>query len=174
MNIFFRICFSALIFFSFISIDRVFGEPIKLPGSTNVTLKERALPPRYDKCHLCHLKKKKFFEPQKFETEREHKRVEATHGDIILSCNNCHDANNSNYLLSPRSPKASFSFTSPVCKRCHAAIYRDWTEGIHGQRTGGWTGEKIQFNCIDCHDPHSVRFKKMKAVDVPGAKSGVE
>lgn len=151
---------------------RCFSEgPIRLPGSPNVTLKERALPPRHDKCHLCHLKKKEPFEPNKFATQKEHNRVEAIHGDVVLSCHNCHDVNRNNYLLSPRSPQASFSNTSPVCKRCHAAIYRDWTEGIHGHRIGGWRGEKIQFQCIDCHNPHSVRFKPMNAVDVPGSKS---
>ena len=169
------VSFFSLSLLSLFVAGRCFGEePIMLPGSTNVVLKERALPPRHDQCHLCHIKKKKFFVLQKFETLREHNRVEAAHGDVILSCNNCHDMNRNNYLISPKSPQASFSNTSPVCKRCHAAIYRDWTEGVHGQRIGEWSVEKVQFHCIDCHDPHSVRFKKMQSVDVPGTVSDEE
>lgn len=139
----------------------------KMEEKFHVKLKERELPPRYNQCHFCHVPKSHLFVPQVFETNLEHKRIFAKHGDQKFSCNNCHDSNRNNYLKSTKDYQASFYNSSPVCRSCHNTIFRDWTLGLHGQRTGGWNLPKTQFHCINCHNPHDVKFKSMEAVEVP-------
>ena len=128
-----------------------------------IQLRERALPLRHNECHNCHLKKYKFFIPEVKEDRREHSHISLQHGNLNISCNHCHDANNSNYLRA-----ATFENSSPVCDRCHSERLKEWREGFHGKRQGGWNvSEVIQWHCIDCHDPHAVRFKKMEAKPKP-------
>ncbi|HLD73422.1 MAG TPA: hypothetical protein VJB34_00775 [Bdellovibrionota bacterium] len=133
----------------------------------HVQLEERQPPARHNQCHLCHLKKFKFFIPKVKSERREHQDISLKHGSLEISCNNCHDVNNSNYLRTESKTQTSFENSSPVCRRCHIEQYSDWLEGLHGRRTGGWNRNKVQSHCIDCHDPHSVTFKKMKAKPAP-------
>ena len=132
-------------------------------------LKKRPLPPRHNQCHLCHLKKSKTFVPKAKQTTREHADRNLQHGNLDISCHSCHDIHNSNYLRSfSQEEPASFENPSPVCIRCHRERYRDWKNGTHGKRVGGWDPKAhIWYNCVDCHNPHSVRFKEMKAVPPP-------
>ena len=132
-------------------------------------LKERRMPPRYNQCHLCHLKKNKYFMPKAKQTHREHADRQLQHGNLDISCNSCHDINNSNYLRSySKAEPASFANPSPVCLRCHRDRYREWKNGTHGKRIGGWD-PKLQkwYSCVDCHNPHSVKFKPLKAEPPP-------
>ncbi|HBQ22016.1 MAG: hypothetical protein A2Z91_01495 [Deltaproteobacteria bacterium GWA2_38_16] len=151
-------------FFIFFLVSQVGFSQEKIPP-----LKKRPLPPRHNQCHLCHLKKDKYFISKAKPTRREHTDRHLQHGKLNISCHHCHDINNSNYLrsFSPEEP-ASFENPSPVCIRCHRERYRDWKKGMHGKRIGGWD-PKLQewYSCIDCHDPHSVKFKPMKAVPPP-------
>lgn len=132
-----------------------------------IVFHERPLPKRYNECHLCHLKKEKKFMPSAKHPQKEHFDYPLIHGKKEISCHSCHDINNSNYLRSSVSNQASFANTSPVCQQCHAEQYRKWKKNIHGKWGGEWKGVQIQYHCIDCHDPHSVTFKKMKAVSPP-------
>ena len=137
-------------------------------GESHITLKEHPLPARANECKLCHMAKQSQFISKKNRTHLEHAQIEAKHGRKILACNYCHDKNNHNLLASRTDFPASFANPSPVCQQCHAEIFRDWKAGIHGKRTGGWTGnERVQFHCIECHDPHSVKFKAMEAKPAP-------
>ena len=45
-------------------------------------LKKRPLPPRYDQCHLCHLKKSKPFVPKAKPTQKEHADRNLQHGNF--------------------------------------------------------------------------------------------
>ncbi len=132
-------------------------------------LKKRPLPPRHDQCHLCHLKKSKLFLPKAKPTQREHADRNLQHGNLDISCHSCHDIHNSNYLRSfSQEEPASFENPSPVCIRCHRERYRDWMAGTHGKRVGGWEPKShIWYHCVDCHNPHSVKFKEMKAFPPP-------
>lgn len=134
---------------------------------SETVLKDRPLPRRSNECHLCHLKKEKRFMPSAKQPNKEHFDYPLTHGKREISCHSCHDVNNSNFLRSSVSNKASFQNSSPVCQQCHAEQYRKWKKNVHGKRAGSWQGTQIQYHCIDCHDPHSVTFKKMKAVPPP-------
>jgi hypothetical protein len=136
-------------------------------GEGKIELSTRPLPPRHDQCQLCHLKKSLQFMPSKHKPSQEHVGYSLSHSNTEISCNACHDANHSNYLkTSPEFP-ASFSNSSPVCQRCHSDEFKAWSQGIHGKRTGNWNGDRVQKQCIDCHNPHSVKFKSMKALPAP-------
>ena len=146
-------------------------------SASEVRLTERKLPDRYDECNLCHLKKKLEFIPSKHKPNREHNDYPLRHSKSEMSCNSCHDINNFNFLKSSKELSASFENSSPVCQRCHSEVFRDWRQGIHGKRSGEWMGKKIQNQCIDCHDPHSVKYKSVKARSAPvrpafGVKKG--
>lgn len=131
-----------------------------------IELNHRLLPPGANECHFCHTSKSRQFIGKKTQTELEHQNKESKHGKIEIKCHSCHDINHSNYLISTLTHPADFENSSAVCQRCHADRYRDWRNGIHGKRVGSWQNQTIQYHCIDCHDPHSVKFKSMKAYDL--------
>ena len=132
-----------------------------------IQLNPRALPERHNECQFCHTKKNRAYMSSKTNPTLEHSEKSARHGKVDMACQSCHNINNSNYLRSSTFAEASFENSSAVCSQCHAREYRDWRRGIHGKRLGNWNGEKVQFNCIDCHSPHSVNFKKMEAAPHP-------
>lgn len=53
------------------------------------------------------------------------------------------------------------------CGQCHGTIFRDWTAGIHGKRTGFWNGKKEYWVCIKCHSAHDTKFKSLKPKPPP-------
>jgi nitrate/TMAO reductase-like tetraheme cytochrome c subunit len=129
-----------------------------------MNLQKRPLAPRANECQLCHIKRihREVFIPSKNNTKREHFEIEISHGSLKKSCNDCHDVNNSNKLVFP----ATFENTSLLCSRCHSERYIEWQKGIHGKKVGSWKNN-ISFHCIDCHNPHSVSFKKMQSRPAP-------
>lgn len=113
-------------------------------------------------CQFCHIKRNDLlvFNSPKSETKREHAQMTSWHGRQKKACSDCHDGNNSNYLYLP----ATFTATSLVCARCHSERYEEWREGTHGKKIGGWKKGNVALACMDCHDAHSVNFKKMQAL----------
>jgi hypothetical protein len=144
-----------------------FWVSVSIAAPEQVTLHPRPLPARADECNLCHLSKSLRFMPGKRVTELEHKGYPLEHGRIQMSCNSCHDANRSNFLRAVPMFPATWKNSSPVCQRCHAVVFRDWSHGVHGKRTGNWNGEKVQNHCIDCHNPHSVTYKPTQVIPAP-------
>ncbi len=142
---------------------------IKDSRGQKIDLEVRKLPPRWDQCHPCHPHKQKEFMSTKSTTLIEHKNIQIEHGRFEILCQHCHNVNDSNYLRAHASGPSSFQNSSNVCERCHADRYRDWVEGIHGRRVGSWNQQKAQLHCIDCHSPHDVAFKPMKASPPPVA-----
>ena len=131
-------------------------------------MKDHAPPARAEQCQFCHTDKQSKFVSKKNHTELEHSQNISQHGGKILACNFCHDKGNHNFLKSTAAFPASFSNPSPVCQQCHEEEFRDWKKGIHGKRIGGWKGDdRQQLHCIECHDPHSVKFKSLKAKPAP-------
>ncbi len=65
---------------------------------------------------------------------------------------------------------ATIPFTQSylLCGQCHGDKLRDWRMGVHGKRVGMWNGEKTYFLCVNCHNPHSPRFKGVQQVTVDG------
>lgn len=140
-----------------------------------VTLLPHTPPAEAVHCQDCHAKKNKEFILSKKKTTLKHENFAGKHGRTDVACGGCHDRNNSNFLRSTPDARASFVNPSPVCKQCHQDRYKDWEIGIHGKRLGGWNIGKKQLHCIECHGPHSVRFKTMKAEPAPiKPKLGIE
>jgi hypothetical protein len=42
---------------------------------------------------------------------------------------------------------------------------------VHGKRVGRWDGDKTYFLCVNCHNPHSPRFKGVSQVMVGGRET---
>lgn len=136
--------------------------------ASKIQLKEHPLPKRHNECSFCHIKKDRFFAKKSTALKLEHEGISHKHGKREMSCHMCHDINNHNYLIQTKGLQASFSNPSPVCARCHQERFRDWKRGLHGKRSGGWLVQtKTQFNCIDCHQPHSVKFPTMQTIEDP-------
>lgn len=133
---------------------------------SEVKLKTPTPKPIYQQCTDCHRKKNFESIPKEYQPKRNHENLSLKHGNKEISCNFCHDKNNFNLLMQTEE-KSTFLGPSGTCKQCHVEEYEDWSKGIHGKRSGGWKGERVQFHCIECHNPHSVTFPKMKAQPAP-------
>lgn len=138
----------------------------------SIQIKERDRPPRWNECQDCHPSKKRQFITNKVKTKLEHAKNFSKHGRAEVACHNCHDVNNNNYLRSTPSNPVKWENSSGVCQRCHADRFRDWKKGAHGKRIGGWRGDVTQYQCVDCHNPHSVRFRIMDAVPITNIPPG--
>ncbi len=77
-------------------------------------------------------------------------------------CLDCHDAADRNVLHLSSGDPVPFTESYRLCGQCHGDKYRDWRAGVHGKRVGMWDGQKTYFLCVNCHDPHSPRFKPLK------------
>lgn len=96
-----------------------------------------------------------------------------THSDIVinhgigenkLSCNECHNRENRDYLVDKEGREIDFDHSYQLCGKCHFRQKRDWIGGAHGKRESYWAGERVVRNCTSCHSPHSPAFpKKMPA-----------
>lgn len=135
-------------------------------GQVPMNLIQRNLVPRANECQHCHIKRtnREVFVPKKNKTHKEHFEIEIAHGTLKKACNDCHDVNNSNKLLAP----ATFENTSVLCARCHIEHFREWEKGFHGKKVASWKNN-VAYHCIDCHNPHNVKFKTMEAK--PGPKN---
>jgi hypothetical protein len=90
----------------------------------------------------------------------EHDSIELKHGD--LWCLDCHDTDQRDLLhLSDASP-VEMAESWRLCTRCHAKKIPDWRAGVHGKRTGYWSGPKEYFTCVVCHDPHHPLFEPIE------------
>lgn len=74
-------------------------------------------------------------------------------------CLDCHDFGNRDMLHLSSGDLVPFTESYRICSQCHYNKYRDWRLGIHGKRVGMWEGRKTYLLCVNCHDPHSPRFK---------------
>ncbi len=127
------------------------------------------LPKTITPCRACHGPEKDF--PVNFKRREDllvHKNVKLNHGGVRVWCLDCHHPDNRNYLLPLSDGKLiPFEKTFLLCGKCHGTKYRDWRNGIHGRRTGSWNGVKTYYLCINCHDPHSPKFKPIVPMPPP-------
>lgn len=82
-------------------------------------------------------------------------------------CLDCHDAKNRDKLHFTSGVLIPFTESYKLCGQCHGDKYRDWKKGVHGKRVGEWNGAKTYFLCVNCHNPHSPRFKPIKPKPMP-------
>jgi hypothetical protein len=93
----------------------------------------------------------------------EHKDIVLEHGNNRF-CLNCHHPTNRNSFVDYDGSEIPEASVVQLCAKCHGTIYRDWQAGVHGRENGFWKtglGEKSRLRCIQCHDPHSPKFKAM-------------
>lgn len=129
----------------------------------------KPLPKTITPCRACHGPEKDF--PVDF-TRREsllvHRNIQLNHGGVRVWCLDCHDSEDRNHLLSLSDRKPiSFDKSYLLCGKCHGTKFRDWREGIHGKRTGYWNGVKTYYLCVNCHDPHSPKYKPIEPMPPP-------
>jgi hypothetical protein len=94
----------------------------------------------------------------------EHKDIRLEHGNNRF-CLNCHHPTNRNSFVDYDGAEITQADVVKLCAKCHGTIYRDWQAGVHGRQNGFWKaefGDKTKLRCIQCHDPHSPKFKEMK------------
>jgi uncharacterized CHY-type Zn-finger protein len=96
------------------------------------------------------------------------------HDDILYDhdsenrwCLACHSETNRDSLVLAGGKLLSFNESYRLCGQCHGPKYSDWRLGIHGKRTGSWNGQKEYHLCVDCHDPHSPKIKKLQPMPPP-------
>lgn len=139
------------------------------PGSAAVAASPRpgeiqAEPPPFSEgvfpCSECH-------EGAGDPTRRElgaHEDVQAAfdHDAENRWCLDCHDNQKRDVLRLASGAHVPFTESYRLCGQCHGDKYRDWRSGIHGKRVGHWDGERTYLLCVNCHNPHSPRFKAIK------------
>lgn len=94
----------------------------------------------------------------------EHKDIRLEHGNNRF-CLNCHHPTNRNVWVDYDGSEIPQANVVNLCAKCHGTIYRDWEAGVHGRKNGHWNvamGESTKLRCIQCHDPHSPKFKAME------------
>jgi len=94
----------------------------------------------------------------------EHKDIMLDHGNNRF-CLNCHHPKNRNTFVDYDGAEIAQADVVLLCAKCHGTIYRDWQAGVHGRQNGFWKadlGDKTKLRCIQCHDPHSPKFKALK------------
>ena len=97
--------------------------------------------------------------------EDEHEETELDHG--FLWCLSCHDADDRDRLHLVDGRRVDFSESWELCTQCHGLKRADWRAGVHGKRTGRWSGPKEYLNCLSCHDPHAPSFKALAPEPAP-------
>jgi len=96
-----------------------------------------------------------------------HIRLDFVHMKDINKCSTCHNPGNMDQLITLNGNKVRFDESFTVCVQCHGEKGRDWKRGIHGKQVGSWAGKKVRYNCTECHDPHSPKFRAMAPVSSP-------
>jgi hypothetical protein len=94
----------------------------------------------------------------------EHQDIKLEHGNNRF-CLNCHHTTNRNAFVDYDGSEIAQKDVVLLCAKCHGTIYRDWQAGVHGRQNGFWNvslGDKTKLRCIQCHDPHSPKFRAMK------------
>jgi hypothetical protein len=85
-------------------------------------------------------------------------------------CLDCHDAQNRDVLRSASGQHIPFTESYRLCGQCHGDKLRDWKVGVHGKRIGMWDGAKTYFLCVNCHNPHTPKWKGISDVTVAGKR----
>ena len=86
-------------------------------------------------------------------------------------CLDCHDLQNRDQLHLTSGAPVAFTESWRLCGQCHGDKLRDWKLGVHGKRVGRWDAGKTYFLCVNCHNPHTPRFKGVTEVVAGGKKT---
>jgi hypothetical protein len=97
----------------------------------------------------------------------DHAQIALDHGPRDHWCFDCHQADDRDVLHLAGGRRIPFSESYRLCGQCHGDKYRDWRVGVHGKRTGSWSGEKQYLLCAHCHNPHAPRFRPLAPLPPP-------
>ncbi len=151
-------------------IQAVKNEPEPLKNSSGSNEIAVQAPPFSDgiyPCSECH--KDLVPNPKRRELVDMHDSISAifNHDKENRWCLDCHDMKNRDYLKLASGALLDFKESYKLCGQCHGDKLRDWKVGVHGKRTGYWNGKKEYLLCVNCHNPHSPKFKGLKPEPPP-------
>jgi hypothetical protein len=116
-------------------------------------------------CTECHDGKDVKLERRKL-TE-EHSKILLRHGTRERWCFDCHAPTDRDKLRLASGSLVEFKESYRLCGQCHGPKLRDWRAGVHGRRSGSWSGAKRYRLCVHCHDPHAPKFKPIVPKPAP-------
>ncbi len=100
-----------------------------------------------------------------------HQGISGAHGK--LNCVACHHPDEGYQSLRLADGKSlPYTEVMQLCAQCHGPQYRDYQHGAHGGMNGYWDlsrGNRTRNNCIDCHHPHSPKYRTFLPVPEGGA-----
>lgn len=99
---------------------------------------------------------------------------ELEHGRGRIWCLSCHDFRNRDYLRTLLDELVDFDEAYLVCGGCHANRHKDWNFGVHGKRVSNWQGDRTQYNCTHCHNPHNPAIQARAPKAAPPVRAGLE
>lgn len=120
-------------------------------------------------CSICH---------DGFEGTMGEDALQGEHADIFfdhalsLQCLNCHNPKNADAYVYHDGSEIPGDQPTQLCAKCHGLHYEEWELAVHGRVNGTWDpayGEQAKLDCIQCHDPHSPKFPKMRPEKPPVA-----
>jgi len=99
----------------------------------------------------------------------EHTQIQLHHAETLRWCLDCHDAAKRDKLRLYNGDLINFTESHRLCGECHGNVYKDWKAGLHGKRSGYFTGfgKRTYLLCVHCHDSHSPKFKPIKPESPP-------
>lgn len=104
---------------------------------------------------------------QRRELQMAHTEIQLRHAEWGRWCLDCHDAGDRDQLRLASGELVPFEESYRLCGQCHGDKLRDWRIGVHGRRTGSWSGEKSYLLCVHCHDSHDPAFKPIEPMPGP-------
>lgn len=129
----------------------------KHPGGTFWVKARKDRIERY-RCSRCHSGKPA--QPQVNDGRNlAHGDISLSHGQRELPCTTCHHAQERDFLAWEGGDKIDFDHGYQLCGQCHFRQKKDWIGGAHGKRDTYWDGDRVIWNCTECHNPHSPRFE---------------
>lgn len=150
------------------------SDPIRFegyPGAPIVTVVPRKSELFFYPCEQCHAA----MEPNpQIRTLNVMHDAEIDHGRGRIWCLSCHDLDNRDNLVTLLREPVDFDESHLVCGGCHASRHRDWAFGAHGKRVANWQGERVQYNCTHCHNPHSPAIEPRAPSAAPPVRAGLE
>ena len=115
-------------------------------------------------CSTCHTTRQPNHENKAVKDLDEfHGGMAFSHGTV--SCLSCHNPNDYDSLKLADGSRVEFTDVMTLCGQCHGPQLRDFEHGAHGGMNGHWDlarGPQVKNNCVDCHNPHSPQFPKMR------------
>jgi len=147
-----------------------------------VTIRKPTGPPRVDlglkdahgqpvtaACSTCHTTRAPNIENRKpADLDEFHQSLGFAHGNV--TCLSCHNPDDYDTLRLADGRKVEFTEVMTLCGQCHGPQTRDYHHGAHGGMIGYWDlsrGPRVRNNCVDCHNPHTPKFPKMKPTFKP-------